>query len=218
MTRKKSKLLLTLDEVLDADELDVITAEIEHDMEADEDEEDDEEEMEGRSEDSDDEEDPNTSTTIYEAGSSTLPPAITIPEKRKRKTRSNTLVSGKSYSSIQLFVILIRFCPVQKPPSLPRRSRTFFPLLATPKPKNLPQNTSHMVVVSNYCPQNHGIACKPNSSSKLTVLSTQGASSTPTILFRLPLFMLCPNLFLLTLNLIILSWLNKPQRARTSRQ
>jgi hypothetical protein len=55
--------LLALDEVLDADELDVITAEIEDDMEADEDE-DDEEEMEGRSEDSDDEEDPNTSTKL----------------------------------------------------------------------------------------------------------------------------------------------------------
>ena len=106
MTRKKSKLLLALDEVLDADELDVITAEIEDDMEADKDE-DDKDEMEGRSEDSDDEEDPNTSTTIYEAGSSTLPPAITIPAKRKRKTRSNSLISGKSCSSIELFVILI---------------------------------------------------------------------------------------------------------------
>ena len=186
-------------------------------MEADKDE-DDKDEMEGRSEDSDDEEDPNTSTTIYEAGSSTLPPAITIPAKRKRKTRSNSLISGKSCSSIELFVILIRFCFVQKPPSLPRRSRTFFPLLATLKPKSLPQNASHMVVVSNYCPQNHGIVCKPNSLSKLTVLSTQGASSTLTISFRLPLLVLCPNLFLLTLNLIILSWSNKPQRARTSRQ
>ena len=85
MARKKSKLLLALDEVLDADELDVIAAEIEDDMEADE-----------------DEEDPNTSTTIHEAGSDTLPPAIIIPAKRKRKTRSNSLVSGKSYSSIGL--------------------------------------------------------------------------------------------------------------------
>src|ERR1700683_78565 len=107
MARKKSKLLLALDKVLDTDELDVIAAEIEDDMEADKDEDDEEEMVEGRSEDSEDEEDPNTSTTIHEAGSDTLPPAIIIPAKRKRKTRSNSLVSGKSYSSIGLFVILI---------------------------------------------------------------------------------------------------------------
>ena len=45
---KKSKLLLALDDVLDADELDVIAAEIEDDMEADEDEDDEEEMVEGR--------------------------------------------------------------------------------------------------------------------------------------------------------------------------
>ena len=117
MSCKKSKLLLALDEVLDADELDVIAAKVEDDMEADENEDDenDEEEMvEGRSEDSDNEEDPNTSTTIHEADSS--PPTIMIPAKRKQKNRSNSLVSGKSYGSACDIDLILPWTETPEPP------------------------------------------------------------------------------------------------------
>jgi hypothetical protein len=92
MAHKKSKLLQALDEVLDSDELDVIQAEIEDDMEADKDEQENEEDEAGGFDFSDeDDEDPNTSSTVLQ--SDPIPLAAIVPAKRKRKNKSNSCVS-----------------------------------------------------------------------------------------------------------------------------
>jgi hypothetical protein len=90
MAYKKSKLLQALDEVLDSDELDVIQAEIEDDMEADEDELEDEED-EGGGSDEDDDEDPDTSSTVLQSDPTPLAPVV--PAKRKCKNKSNSRAS-----------------------------------------------------------------------------------------------------------------------------
>jgi hypothetical protein len=78
MAPRKSKLLLALDDALDANELDVILAEIDDDIEVDDDEEDEEEEEEEEDEMVDEDgsgerEDPDTSTTIHGSASPPLP-------------------------------------------------------------------------------------------------------------------------------------------------
>ena len=95
MAHKKSKLLQALDEVLDSDELDVIQAEIEDDMEADEDELEDEEDEGGGSDGSDEnaDEDPNTSSTVLQSDPTPLAPVVPAKRKHKSKNKSNSCAS-----------------------------------------------------------------------------------------------------------------------------
>ena len=93
MAHKKSKLLQALNEVLNSDELDVIWAEIEDNIEADEDKQEDEEDKAGGSDgsDEDDDGDLNNSSTILQ--SDPTPLASVVPTECKCKNKSNSCAS-----------------------------------------------------------------------------------------------------------------------------